>query len=198
MKADLIFLDLGGVIFEIDWSHTLQPLGLSSRQIEVVEKIRGWQDHHRFERGHIQADEFFSSMRELLEIEDHHDLPKAWNSLITRPLPGADRIFATFKGKIPLYALSNTNVTHHHFINERFPVIHRFDQVLTSYELGHRKPDREIYLAAAEEVGVKPERIVFVDDSLANVEAARSVGFQAFQTVNSPAETIRVLSEYLK
>ncbi|GAA3507632.1 FMN phosphatase YigB (HAD superfamily) [Streptosporangium album] len=41
--------------------------------------------------------------------------------------------------------------------------------------LGMAKPDRRIYELAAERAGVAPERCLFVDDRLENVEAARAL-----------------------
>jgi putative hydrolase of the HAD superfamily len=50
------------------------------------------------------------------------------------------------------------------------------DGIVNSARLGVAKPDAGIYLAAAEEAGTPPERCLFVDDSAANVEAARALG----------------------
>lgn len=54
-----------------------------------------------------------------------------------------------------------------------------FDALVMSGEVGVRKPDPEIYLLAAERVGVEPERCVFVDDITANVKGAEAVGMTA-------------------
>ena len=51
-----------------------------------------------------------------------------------------------------------------------------FDAVVRSDEVGLRKPDPEIYLLTAQRLGVRPVECVFVDDMLANVEGARSLG----------------------
>jgi putative hydrolase of the HAD superfamily len=55
-----------------------------------------------------------------------------------------------------------------------------FDVVIRSDEVRLRKPEPEIYLMAAEAVGMKPSECVFVDDLLQNVEGARAVGMEAF------------------
>jgi HAD superfamily hydrolase (TIGR01509 family) len=39
-----------------------------------------------------------------------------------------------------------------------------------------RKPDAEIYRRALARLGVEPEQSVFVDDVLANIEAAQALG----------------------
>jgi epoxide hydrolase-like predicted phosphatase len=54
-----------------------------------------------------------------------------------------------------------------------------FDAVVISAEVGLRKPDPEIYLLAAERIGVGPAECVFVDDLLHNADGARAVGMEA-------------------
>jgi len=41
------------------------------------------------------------------------------------------------------------------------------------------KPEARIYEIALARVGLEPADLLFVDDSLANVEAARALGFHA-------------------
>jgi len=54
-----------------------------------------------------------------------------------------------------------------------------FDVSCYSFELGAAKPDPEFFVRAAERIGAAPASILFIDDNLANVEGARSVGFVA-------------------
>jgi len=53
-----------------------------------------------------------------------------------------------------------------------------FDAVLISGEVGMRKPDREIFLRAAELLGLEPAQCVFVDDLSPNAEGARAAGME--------------------
>lgn len=50
---------------------------------------------------------------------------------------------------------------------------------LFSCEVGFAKPSAEIYVRAIEALAVPAGGILFIDDSIANVEAARSVGMSA-------------------
>ena len=45
-----------------------------------------------------------------------------------------------------------------------------------SFKIGHMKPAAEIYRYVERETGLRPEEIVFFDDSPANVEGARACG----------------------
>jgi putative hydrolase of the HAD superfamily len=60
------------------------------------------------------------------------------------------------------------------------------DGIVNSARLGAAKPDRRIYLAAAELAGVPPQRCLFVDDSATNTEAARALGMSAHHFTGAP------------
>lgn len=51
-----------------------------------------------------------------------------------------------------------------------------FDAIVDSHEVKMRKPNHEIYHLTLNRIGAVPERTVFLDDLLANVEAANAVG----------------------
>ena len=59
------------------------------------------------------------------------------------------------------------------------------DTAINTSRVGFAKPDPRIYAYAAQYVGAAPNRCLFVDDSLGNVEAARAAGMHAvhFRTV---------------
>lgn len=54
-----------------------------------------------------------------------------------------------------------------------------FDEVLLSFEMGHRKPAREVFEIAAAEARVPARQCLFVDDLAKNCEGARAAGWQA-------------------
>jgi putative hydrolase of the HAD superfamily len=54
------------------------------------------------------------------------------------------------------------------------------DKIFCSGDLGVAKPSPAFYSRVADELGVAPESILFFDDSMTNVEAARQSGWQAF------------------
>ena len=56
-----------------------------------------------------------------------------------------------------------------------------FEPMIISSEIGVAKPDPRFFEVAVERIGVPAEQVLFVDDVLANVEGARSVGLVAEQ-----------------
>lgn len=50
------------------------------------------------------------------------------------------------------------------------------DKIFVSCELGLLKPDTEIYKQVLKKLKAQPEEVVFIDDKLTNIEAAKSIG----------------------
>ncbi len=62
---------------------------------------------------------------------------------------------------------------------EEADVLHVFDAVIDSSEVGMRKPESRIYHHVMERLGVAPHEAVFVDDFPNNVDGAIDVGLRA-------------------
>jgi HAD superfamily hydrolase (TIGR01509 family) len=53
-----------------------------------------------------------------------------------------------------------------------------FDPMTISYEIGIVKPNAEIFLVAAQRLGVAPDECLLIEDSKVNIEAAQKVGMK--------------------
>jgi len=93
---------------------------------------------------------------------------------------------------VPTCLVSNSWVMDHYTDEIRA----LFDAVVISAEVGLHKPQPEIFLLAAERLGVKPQSCVFVDDLRENCAGAEAVGMTAILH-RQPAETIQRLEELL-
>jgi putative hydrolase of the HAD superfamily len=71
-----------------------------------------------------------------------------------------------------------------------------FDTVVLSGEVGMRKPEKEIFLYAAETLGLAPAECVFLDDMEANVAAAQACGMTGVLHTETAA-TARTLQDLL-
>jgi putative hydrolase of the HAD superfamily len=60
-----------------------------------------------------------------------------------------------------------------------------------------RKPDRRIYDLTCERLGVAPSAVVFLDDNLANVDAAAAAGMETVLVGVDPIATIAELDAIL-
>ena len=86
--------------------------------------------------------------------------------------------------RFDIYGLSNNNeisTARMHEIYEENGLDWQkvFKKEFISCRMKMMKPSREIFDAAAAEIGFPPGEILFVDDSLKNVDGARAAGWQA-------------------
>jgi HAD superfamily hydrolase (TIGR01549 family) len=82
--------------------------------------------------------------------------------------------------------LSNATAETRASLQSRFPRFYEmFDVVIFSAEVKLAKPDPRIYALALQELGVYAEEVVFVDDFIENIEAARALGIHAIHFQNS-------------
>jgi putative hydrolase of the HAD superfamily len=72
-----------------------------------------------------------------------------------------------------------------------------FDLVIDSSEVGCRKPEPRIYELTTERLGVAPERILYLDDFMANVIGARNAGWDAIH-VTGPEQALVALAAALE
>lgn len=85
----------------------------------------------------------------------------------------------------PLYALTNFSAEKFPLMTRRFPVFALFDGILVSGETGLIKPDPAIYRLMLERFSLRAERSLFIDNTSANVEAARALGMPAIHFVSA-------------
>ncbi len=83
---------------------------------------------------------------------------------------------------------------HHHQANvvRKFDYYALFDPVLLSYEIGYEKPQKEAYTILLEKLQLSPWEVVFVDDQIENVDAAKSLGIDAIH-FTSPCQLVEDL-----
>ncbi|HWC20537.1 MAG TPA: HAD family phosphatase [Terriglobales bacterium] len=62
---------------------------------------------------------------------------------------------------------------------EALSATHIFDAVVAGEDVQKGKPDPEVYLLAAERVGVAPGFCIVVEDAVAGIEAARAAGMRS-------------------
>ena len=79
----------------------------------------------------------------------------------------------------PVYALSNFATVKFAIARRMYDFLGEFDHAVISGHVGVVKPDPHIFEILFERVGRRPEELVFVDDQIKNIEAARALGMGA-------------------
>jgi putative hydrolase of the HAD superfamily len=65
-------------------------------------------------------------------------------------------------------------------------IMELFDVVIESSKVGIRKPDPRIYTMMCEQLGVKPEACVYIDDLGPNLKPARAMGMTTIKVESGP------------
>ncbi|MDO8515746.1 MAG: HAD family phosphatase [bacterium] len=93
----------------------------------------------------------------------------------------------TARTQLQFWMLSNINDIHHRHVAERWPgLFSSFLHVFLSYEMGCRKPDREIFERMLNVGQARPEECIFVDDMETNGEGAKAVGMHFIKFESLP------------
>jgi 2-haloacid dehalogenase len=105
----------------------------------------------------------------------YHDL---WKDSIGDAIAGSVDILKRLKQSgYPLYGLSNWSAETFPYAREKYDFFDMFDDMVISAEVGFVKPEPEIYDRMLEKIGRPAVECLFIDDSLANIEQAKRMGF---------------------
>lgn len=104
-------------------------------------------------------------------------------------VPGSiDVVRDLHAARVPLVGLTNwSDELYYPYAAEEFAVLRLLDDVVVSGEVKVAKPDPRAYEIAAARAGLPFDRLVFVDDSPPNVEAARALGMDAILFTDADA-----------
>ena len=75
------------------------------------------------------------------------------------------------------YGLTNMSVQAWPGVRTMTPAFEHFADVVVSGAEALIKPDPRIFQVAADRSGLAPQQMLFIDDSLPNIEAAQALGF---------------------
>ena len=110
------------------------------------------------------------------EIEIWHD---NWIEMASPQIDRSVRLMAALQAKrIPVFSLTNFGRRTYEIAAEVYPFLSAFDRDFISGHLGVIKPDPAIYAALETETGLREGALLFTDDRVENIEAARRRGWQ--------------------
>ena len=180
MAASCVIFDMGGVLMNFDtrtltaaFTGNAEDAALLHR--EVFEDI----DWITMDRGGSEA-AALERMKGRLPRRLHAPADQViarWDEFLV-PIPEMNALARELDGiGIPLYLLSNTPDRFYRY-RERIPAWPLMRGALLSFEEHLLKPDPEIFRRLFSRFGLSPGDCFFVDDSQANIEAARWCGMK--------------------
>ncbi len=185
-----ITFDLGNVLVKVDHLRFCRRMAALAglRPQEVYTQVFESSLEPGYDTGRITSREFYERVTAHFGVTlTYARFCELWCDIFD-PMEAMAALVAHLAPRFPLFLLSNTNSLHFDYIRERFDaILEPFQAFILSYEVGSRKPEAAIYQALIRQVSRPPEEILFLDDKVAFVEAARDQGLAAWQ-FRSPQE----------
>lgn len=180
---------MGGVLFDLNAKRCVEAFeAIGAKKTAVyVREFRTEDLFHLIEIKNDTTEEFCQEVRNMDGIDaSDEEIITAWNALL-EPTPGEkrDELMRLKSDGYRLFLLSNTNDMHWQkakklITNSEHDINDFFERIFLSYEMGVRKPHKEIFLQVVTDAGIRPEDSIFVDDNAMNIAAAEKLGMRTF------------------
>ena len=208
-KIRHIIFDLGGVLFNLDYSKSLVELeeliGINlhdhiNLKQEVINHIAA------YNAGNVTTERFIWKFQHLSRgrVPQGQDIIKAWNAMMLGWNPEVFTMLQRLKKSYSLYLLSNINELHFQFYTRSLEPYgglrwfeSLFDKVYYSHHLGLVKPDEKIYDLVLQNHDLDPRQTIFIDDTEENIIAAQEKGLYVVRH-NVQASIIEIIDRYLR
>lgn len=178
---DTVVFDFGQVLVGWDprqvWADDLTP----EQADDLLERVGFAVVNRRLDAGARWADIRAEVAAELGEDVRHLDTYlRDYHRSLTGPVPGmSDLVEEVRAAGVRTVGLTNWSAETFHHAATGAPIIGTFTEVLVSGREGLAKPDPAIFVRAEEMFDLTPGQTAFLDDSEANVAAARAAGWHA-------------------
>lgn len=195
---NLIF-DLGGVLYEIDYQRVTNKLSDLSPNL-YFSQLKQDPIFDDFEIGKITREEFRDGIRSLTRSFDLEDaqIDEIWNSMLIGLFPGRVELIQNLSQKYPIVLLSNANQIHYDYIIEECkPLFEPMQRVFFSFEVGMRKPHKEIFEYVLKTMNFLPEETLFIEDTIIHIEGAKKLGIRTLH-LTQPLTLEKQLTEILQ
>ena len=200
-----IFFDIGGVLIDIHPERTYQYLSDSADvEVSMVKESFPWDAHDQYERGIMNNEDWFITYKESLPQPcclKRSDFWNAWKLLLGEE-KNTVNILEALNKQYSIWLLSNTNPKHiQDEIEKRYLFPSLVNGAVYSFDVGVRKPEKEIYEIAMQRANANPQDCLFIDDLLENIQAAKQIGIEGIHFISSEQlkqELVRlgIINEY--
>ena len=179
-QIKVIFFDIGDVLLKIHPQRMISKISSCANiPYEVVERAFPQNAHDAYERGKMTDYDWYMSCKTALPKNNsltEDQFWESWSLLLGSETDVVD-ILINLKKSYKIWLLSNTNPMHiNNEVESKYVFQKLVDGAIYSYDVGYRKPEKEIYQIACESAEVDPEKSIFIDDLKENIMGANKVG----------------------
>ncbi len=181
----VMVFDFGGVL--MDWDPFYLYRKILGDDRSAMERFLAEIDFPDWNREQDRGRSFVEGTAELIaRFPQHRELIRAYDERYLETVGGAiqdsvEILRALKAAGYPLYGLSNWPAEKFALVRPHYPFFHWFDGIVVSGEVGLIKPDPAIFELLLARVERPAGECLFIDDNLANVQAAGRLGFQTIR-----------------
>jgi FMN phosphatase YigB (HAD superfamily) len=193
MTTTWFLFDLGNTLIKLAYERVLENICRDAsvkrdELIEILEEPGGYRD---MERGAVTFLDFYELVVDKSGYRGSaRDFHTIWSDFFDGPILGIEGLLERIRARYRVGFLSNSNEVHAEEIPKKFAALfQKDDRFIFSHRFKVAKPDPEIFRRALEVLGAQAPQVVFIDDLIENVNAARSIGMQAFQFIDTVSLT---------
>lgn len=187
-KIKAICFDLDGVFFTNKGKQSFQTaLTTEFRISEQVARdfMTSSPEMSKLVRGQIRPEEFWQSLRDKTGITaTDKELTERWVKDYEVDEKVKDAVISAKRQGYITCVCTNNNAIRLPILVERFRLNDLFDNIVSSHNVKHCKPEKEIFEALVTGARVKPEELVYSDDNPDRLKGAEELGIKTFQFHN--------------
>lgn len=188
MIKNLLF-DFGGVLLDLDYEKTYLKLEeiLGVNFNDWIKESSIMDVFIDFECGKVSKENLIWNIQRQAKKKTPQavEVIRAWNAMLIGWNTNKFQVLESLSDKYKLFLLSNTNEVHIEWVYRDLKRIARFEQfhmlfedrLFYSYEMGFRKPNKEIFHKLINNTNIIPEETIFIEDSEENLIEAKKLGF---------------------
>jgi 2-haloacid dehalogenase len=189
-KPAIVF-DLGAVLIDWDRRHLYKKMfnGRAAELNYFLDNVCTLAWNAEMDAGRPFTDAVAAKIAEFPQYEPYiAAYHSRWEEMIVGPINDTVKILSELiAAGYPTAALSNWSAETYPKVRAEFEFLDWFDEIVISGHIEVNKPDPAIYQTLLERIGRQPQDCIFIDDSPANIQAARQLGFRAIH-FQSPAQ----------
>jgi len=180
----VIAFDFGGVIYTYNHDILMKDVARELKQ-QVRAVTNAWKVKIKdYERGKISEDEFWTAFLRKLNINYDKKILHQITIRHFKPITGSLKILADLKDKVVIGLISN-QTSWIEDLERKYKFKKLFDMLVISKDVSLRKPSKSIFKLFIKKTKVKPNEIIFIDDSFNYKDATESVGINFIHFQNS-------------
>ncbi len=182
MTKKAFIFDLDGVIVDtakyhyLAWKKLAESLGISfseedNEQLKGVSRVQSLKKILTWGNKELHEDKFM----ELLALKNNDYLEYIATMNEDEILPDVKRVLTFFLERDQAIALGSASKNARKILKE-VKLYNAFQAIVDGNDVSMAKPNPEVFLKAARELGVAPEDAIVFEDSLAGIQAANTAG----------------------